>query len=129
MIGETKIDLENRFYSKHRATCGLPEKYELYVSFYIFLIKWLTRVCYRNGFNAWRDAMKPTQILAKLCKEAKFDPPVYSDGQIKIGNHIYHTSELGENGFWGDFEEHAALQVLHRLVHCATWQFRKGVTF
>lgn len=70
--------------------------------------------------------MKPTQILAKLCKEAKFDPPVYSDGQIKIGNHIYHTSEFGENGFWGDFEEHAALQVLHRLVHCATRQFRKG---
>lgn len=27
LIGETKVDLENRFYSKHRPTCGLQESY------------------------------------------------------------------------------------------------------
>ena len=30
LIGETKIDLENRFYSKHRATCGVGQKYAMW---------------------------------------------------------------------------------------------------
>ncbi|MEQ2207243.1 hypothetical protein XENOCAPTIV_009216 [Xenoophorus captivus] len=30
LIGETKVDLENRFYSKHRATCGISCNYAMF---------------------------------------------------------------------------------------------------
>ena len=39
LIGETKVDLENRFYSKHRPTCGLQESYATWV-WTFFLICW-----------------------------------------------------------------------------------------
>jgi len=31
LIGSTLIDLENRLFSKHRARCGMQQKFELYV--------------------------------------------------------------------------------------------------
>ena len=29
LIGETHVDLENRFFSRHHATCGLPAEYAM----------------------------------------------------------------------------------------------------
>lgn len=59
--------------------------------------------------------MKPTQILAKLCKDAKVEPPVYADGQVKVGKQVF--SVLCEDvDFYKsrEAEEHMALAVLHR---------------
>uniref|UniRef100_A0A8C1KH58 Otoferlin n=2 Tax=Cyprinus carpio TaxID=7962 RepID=A0A8C1KH58_CYPCA len=97
LIGETKIDLENRYYSKHRPTCGLSGSYAT------------------HGYNVWRDPLKPTQILAKLCKDGKMDPPQYGPGgRVKVANRVYTgpTEIEDENGIHTD--EHLALAVLNR---------------
>ncbi|KAM6462922.1 otoferlin isoform 2-T2 [Liasis olivaceus] len=98
LIGETKIDLENRYYSKHRATCGVSQTYAL------------------HGYNMWRDPQKPTQILSKLCKEGKIDGPHYGPGgRVKVTNRVFTgpTEVEDENGQKRQTDEHLALTVLH----------------
>ncbi|KAK5857908.1 hypothetical protein PBY51_011117 [Eleginops maclovinus] len=97
LIGETKLDLENRFYSKHRATCGVTSNYAI------------------HGYNVWRDPMKPTQILAKLCKDGKLDGPHYGPaGRVKVENRVFMapTEIEDENGLKRQTDEHVALTVL-----------------
>ncbi|KAI4905468.1 hypothetical protein NFI96_028100 [Prochilodus magdalenae] len=98
LIGETKIDLENRYYSKHRATCGVAASYAI------------------HGYNVWRDPMKPTQILGKLCKDSKLDSPQYGPGgRVKVANRVYTgpTEIEDENGLKKQTDEHLALAVLN----------------
>lgn len=69
----------------------------------------------RQGYNAWRDAMKPTQILAKLCKDAKVESPGYADGQVKIGKQVFSVLTEDVDFYRSrEAEEHMALAVLHR---------------
>ncbi|XP_074471831.1 otoferlin isoform X6 [Sebastes fasciatus] len=98
LIGETKIDLENRFYSKYRATCGISSNYSV------------------HGYNIWRDPMKPSQILTKLCKDGKIDGPHYGPGgKVKVANRLFMgpTDIEDENGLKKQTEEHLALTVLN----------------
>ncbi|XP_058234536.1 otoferlin isoform X1 [Hemibagrus wyckioides] len=97
LIGETKIDLENRLYSKHRATCGIASTYSL------------------HGYNVWRDPQKPSQILAKLCKDGKLDGPHYGPGgRVKVANRVFlaPTEIEDENGLKKQTDEHLALTAL-----------------
>ncbi|CAF1503027.1 unnamed protein product [Didymodactylos carnosus] len=69
MIAETKIDLENRWFSRHRATCGLPKRYD------------------SVGYNSWRDTKKPATILNGLCRVANIALPVYTSDFKSLAIH------------------------------------------
>ena len=52
------------------------------------------------GYNCWRDPQKPTQILAKLCKDGKVDGPYYQPGKVRVGNRVFtaNIDNDDENG-------------------------------
>ncbi|VVC37904.1 C2 domain [Cinara cedri] len=77
LIGETTIDIESRYYSKHRAHCGLPNRFN------------------KDGYNRWRDTENPTNILHKLCLMHSLKPPIYMQNSVKIGSKQFY--DPGEN--------------------------------
>ncbi|XP_047135991.1 otoferlin isoform X1 [Hydra vulgaris] len=100
LIGETKIDIENRLFSKHRPSCGLSTTYSTF------------------GFNKWRDPMKPTHILARLCKDEGLDGPHYiASGKCRVENMIFAASStiLDEAGNLKTSDEPCALKALHNF--------------
>ncbi|XP_017273942.1 myoferlin-like isoform X2 [Kryptolebias marmoratus] len=60
-VGETVIDLENRFLSRHNAYCGLPQTYCV------------------SGVNQWRDQLKPSQILENFARLKGLSKPRSED--------------------------------------------------
>ncbi|XP_071016401.1 fer-1-like protein 4 [Oncorhynchus clarkii lewisi] len=107
LIGETRIDLENRFYSHHHAGCGIALYYD------------------KDGYNKWRDAKKPSAILAELCRNNAIPSPEYRELEIKVLNKIFKVPDeafpeelLKKNKKTEEdlheLDEHKALSVLHR---------------
>ncbi|XP_066558256.1 fer-1-like protein 4 [Amia ocellicauda] len=107
LIGETRIDLENRLYSRHRAACGLALYYD------------------KEGYNQWHDAKKPTAILADLCRKNGIPSPEYREAEVKVLNKIFKVpneafpEELVKKNKKTEedileLDEHKALSVLHR---------------
>ncbi|EZA54735.1 Otoferlin [Ooceraea biroi] len=96
LIGETRIDIENRFYSRHRAHCGIAKVYNT------------------GGYNAWRDRERPTQILESLCRKNNLPSPEYHEREVNIGRRSFPFDAVIERDVEIDREECMALNVLHQ---------------
>ncbi|XP_070804868.1 LOW QUALITY PROTEIN: dysferlin [Pituophis catenifer annectens] len=99
-IGETIIDLENRFLSRYGARCGLPQTYCV------------------SGPNQWRDQLRPSQLLHHFSLQHKGKLPVFKTDQVVFGDQTYHLSDLEDskppNPHLGPLEERLALHVLQK---------------
>lgn len=99
-VGETTIDLENRFLSRFGSHCGLPQTYCV------------------SGINQWRDQMKPSQILQNVARLKGMPPPVYSENGTKLRfagqDHTLEDYEMNKliHQHLGQGNERLALHVL-----------------
>ncbi|KAL2078230.1 hypothetical protein ACEWY4_025915 [Coilia grayii] len=99
-VGETVIDLENRFLSRFGSYCGLPQTYCV------------------SGINQWRDQLKPSQILQNLARLKGSPPPRTEDNgnTLHFGGKQYSLAEFEANKelhqHLGPPSERIALHVL-----------------
>ncbi|XP_035461103.2 dysferlin isoform X4 [Scophthalmus maximus] len=100
-IGETVIDLENRFLSRHGATCGLPRSYCV------------------SGVNQWRDQLTPRQLLGRVCERRNLPKPVYQDDVVHFRGCRYTAADLDDKSeskrHLGPLKERLSLHILRKL--------------
>ncbi|MEQ2254763.1 hypothetical protein ILYODFUR_006917 [Ilyodon furcidens] len=100
-IGETLIDLENRFLSKYGATCGLPQSYCV------------------SGINQWRDQLTPRQLLCRLCERRNLRKPVYEDDAVRFKGQRYTAADLDDKDiskrYLGPLKERLSLHILRTM--------------
>ncbi|XP_068709292.1 myoferlin-like isoform X2 [Montipora foliosa] len=102
LIGETVVDLENRFLSRFRASCGLPQTY-----------------C-TSGPNQWRDSQTPRQILEYWCELNSLNKPQYlGNTQLVLDGKVYNLTEYEEGMMFhqhlGSPDQRLALHVLNSM--------------
>ncbi|XP_056326124.1 myoferlin isoform X4 [Danio aesculapii] len=99
-VGETVIDLENRFLSHFGSSCGLAQTYCI------------------SGPNQWRDQLKPSQILEHHARWKGLSPPRSEDNgnTLSFGGQLYSLSDFEANKeiheHLGPPSERIALHVL-----------------
>ncbi|XP_048456952.1 dysferlin [Rhincodon typus] len=99
-IGETVIDLENRFLSRFGACCGLPQTYSI------------------SGPNQWRDQLRPSQLLHIYAQRQGYKLPVITESKITMAGEEFLLSDF-EDGkplgmHLGPPDERLALYVLRK---------------
>uniref|UniRef100_A0A182PV41 Uncharacterized protein n=2 Tax=Cellia TaxID=44534 RepID=A0A182PV41_9DIPT len=98
LIGSTRIDVEDRFRSKHMPGFGLP--------------KYFTS----KGSNKWRHQMKPSEMLMKLCERHGIEKPRIEGCKIIIGKAEFEADELIANEC---VTEQLSLLALNNFKHVA----------
>ncbi|XP_066151146.1 otoferlin [Euwallacea fornicatus] len=105
LIGETRIDLENRFYTKHRAKCGIADTF------------------FDCGYCRWRDQNSPCEILTSTCQKWNLPAPEYTATSVCVGSKEFAPKNFTITNDPDIDRENLALEALKR------WQELPAVGF
>lgn len=93
LIGKTVIDIEDRLRTKYDAACGLMREYN------------------SSGYNAWRNPLLPSEILANICNENELTlPQVYPEHALLAGLEFRDSSKITKDE---NMKERLALSILN----------------
>ncbi|XP_061723104.1 otoferlin-like [Cydia pomonella] len=100
LIGCTSIDLEDRAYTKYRATVGLASEYNI------------------NGPNRWRDSDRPSAILEQLCEKNHLPAPEFPDPSSLVLNGVEYkdldSAAHRHSRSHSASKENLCLNILHK---------------
>ncbi|KAH8378844.1 hypothetical protein KR009_001725 [Drosophila setifemur] len=95
VIGQTSIDLEDRWRSRHRATVGLANEYT------------------KSGYNHWHDFKLPSEILVNICQMRGIQPPYYYGNVIEVDGMLFGDQAVISKD--EELQERLSLAVLKNL--------------
>lgn len=66
--------------------------------------------------------MKPTQMLAKLCKDGKIDSPIYTPGKVKMGRRVFCLENEDDSPDWYNIkgEMNQNVHIYHTAFHVSS---------
>ncbi|XP_075159891.1 ferlin family C2 domain-containing myoferlin misfire [Haematobia irritans] len=103
-VGSTKIDIEDRWRSKHRATVGIPNEFSSF------------------GYNKWRDSKTPRHILQELCIKNGLKIPSFIHNEIHVdGKILEDETEIATDE---DLQERLSLTALKNLQHLPSFGYQ-----
>ncbi|XP_030572579.1 fer-1-like protein 6 isoform X1 [Drosophila novamexicana] len=95
IIGYTRIDLEDRWQTKHRATVGIPQEYS------------------HIGYNQWRAKALPSQLLNNLCQQRGIQPPYFYGNVIEVDGMLFGDETIISKS--EELQERLSLTALKNL--------------
>lgn len=95
LIGTTIVDLEDRLKSKHRAFCGISDEFS------------------SCGYNVWRNASLPSDILSEICKKHELKLPEFIGNKISVDGVLFEDdTKIDQNE---SLQERLSISVLKNL--------------
>lgn len=58
-----------------------------------------------DGYNAWRDSLKPSELLTKLCRDNGLEDPHFVPGRITVAGKVF----TGKTLFMNEGEDSAVI--------------------